>query len=586
MKQETAAAIYHGFPILFPSLLDRLDVMNRLLDASSDEQHGQSSAKKLLVPMLVPSFASAKMLFQLMNDTERLFPNAEVATQTTTTIVAFMGTLMDSLWRKASDVIEQTFAVDDNSLSVRVQELVSLEHSDEFKCLNVILRAALFWCSCSTHHGWRIIEGVSSRLIDFTLELLANRSASSPQQRLRLLLCLKNSFPGKLIPFLMLSTFSLPAIRDILPALIQTMWPKIELLIGNIHKLLTELKGDTQCHNKSRSLSCWSLSSIEAAGGSYDFDDKTRVTVSQELRASLLPESESVGTCGDVLKRLWSTLSHANGYRTWVVKELARGFELRRVVLPSDLEQLFGTDTLLIKFQRESPEVNASEFSDSGISFLPSRTVLSRHIYPTDLSTPAVSEATAGASSAIATTTNPATSALLYSCFHWLRDLQKILVWVGSAYASALVIGAEQPGLETVEPRWQTSPLFRGGLEDTTTAVDTMNERNNTLLRQIIDNTGAGKKLLDKVRNALDPSSKPIGGNLQLRARLKRQDSVEATLEKSGGIEAVDRAVRITFAVFLKHSNISYVSEPVTKDGTPTDSIIDAWRSALTLRRW
>ncbi|KAH7479169.1 uncharacterized protein KRP23_5967 [Phytophthora ramorum] len=102
-----------------------------------------------------------------------------------------------------------------------------------------------------------------------------------------------------------------------------------------------------------------------------------------------------------------------------------------------------------------------------------------------------------------------------------------------------------------------------------------------------MENVGSGKKLLDKVRNALDPGSAPGGTHPQLRiARLKRQDSVEATLEKSGGIEAVDRAVRATFAALLKHTNISYTTEPISNDGALADAVVDAWKAALQLRRW
>lgn len=103
----------------------------------------------------------------------------------------------------------------------------------------------------------------------------------------------------------------------------------------------------------------------------------------------------------------------------------------------------------------------------------------------------------------------------------------------------------------------------------------------------MVDNVGNGKKLLDKVRNAVDPGSAQGGANPQLRvARLKRQDSVEATLEKSGGIEAVDRAVRATFAALLKHTNISYTTEPISNEGALAETVVDAWKAALQLRRW
>ncbi|KAE9137425.1 hypothetical protein PF007_g1797 [Phytophthora fragariae] len=138
--------------------------------------------------------------------------------------------------------------------------------------------------------------------------------------------------------------------------------------------------------------------------------------------------------------------------------------------------------------------------------------------------------------------------------------------------------------------RWLHSPLFRGGLEELWSGLEHENNevgRNEALLLQVVDNVGNGKKLLDKVRNAVDPGSAPGSANPQLRvARLKRQDSVEATLEKSGGIEAVDRAVRATYAALLKHTNISYTTEPISSEGALAETVVDAWKAALQLRRW
>ena len=77
-----------------------------------------------------------------------------------------------------------------------------------------------------------------------------------------------------------------------------------------------------------------------------------------------------------------------------------------------------------------------------------------------------------------------------------------------------------------------------------------------------MDNKGAGKILLDKIRAAIDTdSSTSVSANPSvIRSRLKRQDSVERSLEKSGSFEAVDRAIRAIFGVLLKHSNIYYIT--------------------------
>jgi hypothetical protein len=163
-----------------------------------------------------------------------------------------------------------------------------------------------------------------------------------------------------------------------------------------------------------------------------------------------------------------------------------------------------------------------------------------------------------------------------------------------------LVIGVSAVDAEAdMDPRWMQSPLLRGGLAITTDAEPLQStrlsdahddtRRNDLLLQQIVQGLGAGKKLVDRVKLALDPGTAGAVGGANpklMAARLKRQDSVEAALEKSGGIDVVDKAVRVAFAVQLKHSNAAYVNGGLTKNGTPSEAVIDAWRSALQLRRW
>jgi hypothetical protein len=590
VKQEAAAVIYHGFSVLFPSLLDRLQVMNQLLNDQKTGCESQPTAKKLLVPMLVPCFASPKMLFQLMNDTPRLFSNGEVSTSTTSTVSAFMWTLMESLWHKSSGIIKEALVDESTPLTLWLQELEALEKSDEFKCLNVILRAALFWCSGETEHGWKIVEAACSKLVEYLLKLLTNPSTTSPNKRGGILLLVQHSLPGRLLPFLLLSTFSLPAVRESTSVLLDNFWPTLEHLITRIHLTLTEVAESKAVPLLSRDDQPPSVSRIPEADRSLD---DAKVTVTNELRTSLSLEAGDTLTYGVVCARIWRCMTQALSYESWKVKDLPGGFELRRVTIPAELGKLFGTDTLVIKFQRESPETDAvPDYDSMTVCFKPSLTVLSQHISPVVSSgiEPKNSEISSPGALQFSETTNfPGTRSIggvsMDNCKIWLQDLQNILVWVGSAYSAALFVGDELPSGLDVDARWRSSPLFKGGLEEDSS--DNKSERNNALVQQIIDNVGAGKKLLDRVRSALDPGSRPMNGNPQLRAtRLKRQDSVEATLEKSGGFEAVDRAVRITFAVLLKHSNVSYVSEPLTKDGSPSDTVIDAWRAALTLRRW
>ncbi|KAI9995477.1 hypothetical protein PInf_012542 [Phytophthora infestans] len=484
IKHETASAIYHGFPTLFPSFLDRLQVMNRLKVTNQNSEEEMTPAQKLLVPMLVPSFTSAKMLFQLITDPNVLFTvdglSDEVVSES---VITFMGTLLDSLWAQTKDAMAHS----SEDMTKLLQSLEAIETSHEFNCLNIMLRAAIFWCECSTQRGWVIIESLEalSSKLHATLVILSKQGHLQPS--------------GVAV--------------DVRPAF-------------------------NNC-------------------AETDFVDTAAVSVSQELTTCLLNQSntKSSVTYGQILKSLWDKITHAKGYTSWKVKELTQNEEIRRVTIPSDLAKLFGTDSLLMK---SGPEPLV-EYDSSRISFLPSRTLLSQHLYPVSEGLPPTPE-----------------------------RLQ-VVVWVGSHYAATLILGGELDG-GVVSEKWLQSPLFRGGLDETWPDIDTSNNevgRNETLLLQVVENVGNGKKLLDKVRNALDPGSAPGGGNPQLRAaRLKRQDSVEATLEKSGGIEAVDRAVRATFAALLKHTNISYTTEPISNQGRLAETVVDAWKAALQLRRW
>lgn len=305
VKQETAAVIYHGFSVLFPSLLDRLQVMNKLLDDQSTDRESQSTPKKLLIPMLVPCFASAKMLFQLMNDTERLFSTPEVSSTTTCTVIAFMGTLMDSLWHKSSEIIEGALANESTPLPSRMKEVEALEQSDEFKCLNVILRAALFWCSCATEHGWKIVEGACSKLVEFVLDLLT-KSSTVPRHKMgEILFSVQHSLPGRLLPFLLLSAFSLPAVRGSMSVLLENFWPTLEQLITRIHLTLTELTAHNTRSLPSRNYQPPAVDR-DAAGSARD---GACVTVTNELRASLSLEA---GGHADLWSRLPAHLALHN----------------------------------------------------------------------------------------------------------------------------------------------------------------------------------------------------------------------------------------------------------------------------------
>ncbi|KAG2937663.1 hypothetical protein PC115_g4078 [Phytophthora cactorum] len=588
VKHETASAIYHGFPTLFPSLLDRLQVMNRLMVNKHNSEEEMTPAQKLLVPMLVPSFTSAKMLFQLISDPNVLFKvdglSDEVVSES---VITFMSTLLDSLWAQTKDAMDQS----SEGVTKLMKSLDTIETSNEFNCLNIMLRAAIFWCECSTSRGWMIIESVCAKLVGFISECLDQCSSMKLEQSQLLPTVIQHSFSGKLLPFMLLSVFSLPSVRDALPALLDPFWPRLEALSLKLHTALVALSKqqptavpvDTRCALES---------STET-----DFVDTARVSVSKELTIYLLSQSsDSSVTYGQIFKSLWDKITHVKGYTSWKVKELPQDEEIRRITIPSDLAKLFGTETLLVKVPKSGAE-SLLGYEPKKVSFLPSRTILSQHVYPVSEGPLPASgvDANVGpppAPKSLVTTSLPTprySDKTIEESHEWLKDLQKVVVWVGSHYAATLILGGELDG-GVVSGKWLQSPLFQGGLEEPMPDTNVHNKevgRNEALLLQVIDNVGNGKKLLDKVRNALDPGSAPGGGNPQLRAaRLKRQDSVEATLEKSGGIEAVDRAVRATFAALLKHTNISYTTEPISNQGALAETVVDAWKAALQLRRW
>ncbi|KAG7392478.1 hypothetical protein PHYPSEUDO_000166 [Phytophthora pseudosyringae] len=593
IKQETASAIYYGFPTLFPSVLDRLQVMNRLMVSEQNSEAELTPAQKLLIPMLVPFFTSTKMLFQLINDPNMLFKVDGLPDEVVSeSVVTFMNTLLDALRKQTNDAMEHS----SGDITNLMKSLDAIEANHEFKCLNIMLRAAIFWCSCSTSRGWMIIESVCAKLVAFIAECLDQSDNMKLEQSQHLPIVIQRSFAGKLLPFMLLSVFSLPSVRDALPALLDPFWSQLEALSVKLHTALAGLRKQGLLQRSGVPVDTpAALDSRKAS-----FVETSLASVSKELSICLLHQSSgSSVTYNRIFKSLWDKITHAKGYTYWKVKDLPQDVEIRRTTIPSDLAKLFGAETLLVKVQKSGDETEVLEYEPRKISFVPSWTILSQHIYPLSegpLPAPGGVEANAGPP--------PAPKSSVKTCLpiarcsdktmeesrEWLKDLQKVVAWVGSHYAATLIVGGELDSGAAVSERWLHSPLFRGGLEEISPVTTSDNNnvgRNEALLLQVVDNVGYGKKLLDKVRIALDPGSAPRSLNPQLRVvRLKRQDSVEATLEKSGGIEAVDRAVRATFAALLKHTNISYTTEPISNEGALAETVVDAWKAALQLRRW
>lgn len=596
VKQETASSIYYGFSTLFPSLLDRIQVMNRLLEDTSATQRDCSPTNKLLVPMLIPCFTSAKMLFQLMSESSLLFEEGlESAQVSTGIIVKFMDTLLDSLWRQTRDVLGGLEALDEKALAVKALEL--LENSNEFKCLNVFLRAAIYWCSTHTREGWQIIQRTCSKFVSFTLDIMQCASSIQPSRVVVLPYIIQHTFPGKLLPFTLLSVLSLPAVREQLPSILDDFWPQLEKLSSATHLIL-------KCPSRDQASVLPTIEAQVQSGLEHKsseecrkFDLSQSARISAELASCLSLSPGEMSTYNEIFKRIWVKTVSSPSFKSYKAVECQDTSELHRVSFSSDLMKLYGAETFVIEYSRGSDSVGlrAVEYNAEKISFNPSRTILSQHIYPPS------SRKEAGCDAQDSSRSSPTTTDMVHQLevsdlalkdsTMWLQDLQKILVWVGSHYAATLITGAERQPESVVDPRWAASPLFRGGLMSNADSQKqhpgTGTGRNELLLQQIIDNVGPGKKLVEKVRHALDPGSGVGGNNLHLKAtRLKRQDSVDAAIEKSGGYEAVDRAVRGAFAVLLKHSNVYYMAEPLSKDGIPSEAIVDAWKSALQLRRW
>lgn len=580
VKQEAASAIYHGFLTLFPSLLDRLQVMNRLMVNNKNSEMELTRSQNLLVPMLVPCFTSVKMLYQLMSDPDELFKVEYSSNEAvSTSVITFLSALLDALWVQTQDALEH-MAKDITEL---LNVVDTIESSLEFKCLNIMLRASIYWCACSTSRGWMIIESVCTKLLDFILRYLDQCIIVNLGQCRHVAVIIQHTFAGRLLPFMLVSVMSLPSVREALPAVLKTFWPQLEAFLVKLHATLQALNR----HDANGVASA--ILSAQDSFTTIDFVAAMPVSASKTLFDCLHYQiTGSFITYGQIFTELWSKIIHFEGFTYSKVKDLTEDTELRRVTIPVDLAKLFGVETLLVKVKKSGAQP-LLEYDPKMISFAPSRTILSQHLYPVS------EEQSFGVHSSARSSSEPSSvnvsvsisDKVIQESREWLQDLQNVVAWVGSHYATALIFGGE-PGSGIVSERWLNSSLFRGGLEELrpeTTSSDDANGRNEDLLLQVVDNVGIGKKLLDKVRNALDPGA--CKTNPQLRAvKLKRQDSVEATLEKSGGIEAVDRAVRATFAALIKHTNNSYTTAPISDQGNPAETVIDAWKAALQLRRW
>lgn len=596
LKQETASCIYYGFPTLFPSILDRLDLMTKLMKDSSEHQPFSSAAKQLLIPMLVPCFTSPKMLFQLMSDSGILFESKEKTVTAISIVVKFVDTLLDKTWSQTNDILGSCGSSDDDDIYSIQKKMEILENNAEFKCLNVVVRAAIFWCSSLPQEGWQIVQPLCLKLISITNSLIDRSTSITGNQTQILPTLMQHSFSGKLLPFIIVSTLSLPAIRELFPSILKDFWPRVEALSSRIHAVLDVLKHQHLTRQHSE------FPRVPSSEVNMDFVGIQLAHLSSQLSAFLFLPSEELIRYEIILKTLWNKIITAKGFENVKIKDCKNGFELHRVTIPVDLARIFGAETFLVRYRKDCDRVdsNAFEYDPEKMSLVENRTILSQHIYPVPQADAQQNEHVGAAMlpppapTAVSTNIELVSNKCTLESRHWLEDFQNTLAWVGSHFAATLIIGDESPVDENVRSRWASSLLFRGGLNAKTVPTypqeqvgEDQTQTSEHLLEQIVDNVGFGKKLLDKIRNILDPGSATCGTNPKLLAtRLKRQDSVEAALEKSGGFEVVDRAVRAIFAALLKHSNTSYMWSLITTDGNPSEPVIDTWRSALQLRRW
>ncbi|RHY55188.1 hypothetical protein DYB30_001880 [Aphanomyces astaci] len=573
IQRETVATINAGFSVMFPSLLDRLAILTRLL-------HDDKKVSNLLVPMLVPNFASPKALFALMSEESTLVAEGD---RCHNVVTMFADKLLQSLWLKSTSL---------GTLSANVDTTM------EFQCLNVLLRATVFWSSMN--QGWTIAKHICIRLVHY-MQLLLETAAAAPLSPVAVAALLSTSFPGKLLPFLLLNMTSLPSIQQNFSSAMADLWPNLEMLLHNIHMFMATSDGSAKPFEGSSS-GLPGGTTVSTPLLSLDNDTLLQhpVVLSARMQGLLqippttAPRASMPGV--EFATRFWEVIrTTSSGFHR--INVISRDYDLYRVVLAPSAAAVLQQRSLVVGFRGGTDDHLAKTPYDSAkVSLTFSWDVLTTHIQAGALSSKSPFSTMTSSSP---TTSAPATLGGDGdgACIEWLHDFQNLLSYLGSHYASSLILATESTAVPSAGlERWLQSPLFRGGLEEEQQSSPTTDSddhpkatRNAHILQQILDNEGAGAKLVEKVKTALDPDAASAHANPKLRAastRMKRIDSVERTLEKSGGFEAVDRAVRSTFAVLLKHTHVAYTSNPVTRDGMPGEALLDAWRAALQLRRW
>lgn len=625
IRLEVVATVHAGHSILFPKLDDQLQLYTSLV-SRRDAEDKRSALDDILLPLLVPKFTSSSMLFFIMRSIEKADESANsnaeaVSLQKSLWVLA--GALFESLWTITMSKLKKYRS----NVAKLQEEFLEVEASSEFKCLNVIHRAAMYWASLSDENGsgWILLSQFSSKLLQYGSEIIESSSESVPAAEgliVSMQEVLRMSFVGKFLPLSLLGISAMPKVAYNFSAFGSSLWTGVEHLMEGINSYLANGKSQNR--------------SIDGPPtGRADSDNSQEQLLSLESQSCTIKVSEQLLlilglsdqqrlTLGDLYKNLWLYLQQTPEVDISRINPesvlIRRGFMKQcqtfyRVSVPDELAIVVGVPYLIVSSLKELDL--RSPFNAATMSFECSRMVLSQQYNlmsgTTDQHASVLPPPAPMGRSATSEWVNEAhTVKSSGSSEQWLEDLQHILSWFGSQYARSLVSGVSILDEEIELKRWIASPLFRGGLELSNSSKDLSDrkneseprrrskysldldfskssalrtQRNRTIIEQILENVEAGKQILDKVRKAIDPEAKSKL-NPKLASRLRRQDSVELTLQKSGGFEAVDRAVRAAFIVLLKHSNISYVKDALREDGSPSEELVDAWRAALQLRRW
>lgn len=591
--------------MLFPTLGDRLRLHSEVLKLGNStckdsNLESRQMLRSLMQPWLLPFFTGPKMLFFVLKQLQQgssIDENSKVSLNSESCVSieslwAYASALIENIWSK-TEIACNTIGMDSKITSASQEALAIILESEEYKCLNVLLQAVLAWHTTAEDSlSWGLISKTCNSLLGYAASILDMFNTEIGVQILPDIL--EHSFVGKLLPLALLSICANKGIENSLSSKFKDIWPKMDALIVALHAAtesidqLASVYDATSTrleHGQKPSMTDFSAAMVELQSDLSSMLKLPKRTPLSSVYAAIWRYIVASG-CTIVP---FDTNSKSNTHRPY------------RIIVNDELGHLLGTSELMISSNVENLNANTT-YSHDRIKFLQSSLLLSQKLrtiqQPTSqsCSLPDPSIGVGILPAPLGLKFDP-TSNSLVDRFSWVMDFQRILTWTGARYAETLINGNCESKEESALNRWISSSLFKGGLDIATDTAHQSHEsiginsnsrrlRNREIIDQILDNRNEGKTLIDKIRLVIDPNAKASADPKLRTSRLRRQDSVERTLEKSGGYEAVDKAVRSTFAVLLKHSHCSYTATPMRDDGMPTEAIIDMWRASLQLRRW